>query len=442
MSEPPLSIMAHVDDTEDVAPRNAMLSVAGIPTRKKSPMPVMPPPYFPSRPPARSGRLWGDDSQSLMRQRGLKSFPTDTRHGRISMFCNPGIAVEEGLSVTEPSRQPETRPMPQNQVVAEVKETYAGLMIMESKYIDVDSSQSAQDDLSPKLSKEQWQALIALHRILLHEHHDFSLASQHPSASSALRRLGSKYTIPARVWRHGIHSLLELLHHRLPVDLEHMLTFICGAYSAMALLYETAFNFGDICIECLGGLGCYEFQHGHKVEQMEFLRTERSFPDDWKLRGLSWTGDLFLYRWFKCSTLDDKQRSLERAPVLKDIIHGSVPWPGPCSGRRTTPAIDFDPFDALQSKESADVRDTSRDLLSPFPLLSIIPRKLLGLAVLAAVAVPVVSAEHPGRDLVTMAWAFGIMANVPSVYVLANPPVPPNVVDGPEEIVWKIARGW
>lgn len=114
--------------------------------------------------------------------------------------------------------QPETRPISQEQLVAEVKGIYAGLVMVEAKCIEVDNKQAtlAQADPSgqPKLNNEQWQALIALHRTLLHEHHDFFLASQHPSASPALRRLASKYAMPARMWRHGIHSFLELLRHR------------------------------------------------------------------------------------------------------------------------------------------------------------------------------------------------------------------------------------
>jgi hypothetical protein len=86
---------------------------------------------------------------------------------------------------------------------------------------------------------------------------DFFLASQHPSASPALRRLASKYAMPARMWRHGIHSFLELLRHRLPASLEHMLTFIYLAYSMMALLYETVPAFEETWIECLGDLGRY-----------------------------------------------------------------------------------------------------------------------------------------------------------------------------------------
>ncbi|PTB40374.1 hypothetical protein M441DRAFT_90630 [Trichoderma asperellum CBS 433.97] len=163
----------------------------------------------------------------------------------------------EHPSVSQMIRQPETRPISQEQLVAEVKGIYAGLVMVESKCIEVDNAQSSNKDSPQQLNNEQWQALIALHRTLLHEHHDFFLASQHPSASPALRRLASKYAMPARMWRHGIHSFLELLRHRLPQSLEHMLTFIYIAYSMMALLYETVPVFEDTWIECLGDLGRY-----------------------------------------------------------------------------------------------------------------------------------------------------------------------------------------
>jgi len=156
-------------------------------------------------------------------------------------------------------KQPKTRPISQEQLVAEVKGIYAGLVIVENKCIEVDSAQNTQP-ANPnviKLNNEQWQALIGLHRTLLHEHHDFFLASQHPSASPALRSLASKYAMPTRMWCHGIHSFLELLRHRLPASLEHMLTFIYLAHSMMALLYETVPAFEDTWIECLGDLGRY-----------------------------------------------------------------------------------------------------------------------------------------------------------------------------------------
>ncbi len=167
-------------------------------------------------------------------------------------------------------KQPETRAIRQEQLVAEVKGIYAGLVMVESKCIEVDNNQSSPNnpdkrlnnqhsptDPDKRLNNQQWQAMIALHRTLLQEHHDFFLASQHPSANAALRRLAAKYAMPARMWRHGIHSFLELLRHRLPGSLDHMLTFIYMAYSMMALLYETVPAFEDTWIECLGDLGRY-----------------------------------------------------------------------------------------------------------------------------------------------------------------------------------------
>ncbi|KAA8907426.1 hypothetical protein FN846DRAFT_946959 [Sphaerosporella brunnea] len=157
--------------------------------------------------------------------------------------------------------QPETRPISPEQLIAEVKGIYAGLIMVEAKCCEVDAKQHRAaletEGCQPTLNNEQWQALIALHRTLLHEHHDFFLASQHPSASPSLKKLAQKYHMPARMWRHGIHSFLELLRHRLPHSLEHMLTFIYLAYSMMALLYETVPTFEDTWIECLGDLARY-----------------------------------------------------------------------------------------------------------------------------------------------------------------------------------------
>ncbi|KAH9866590.1 hypothetical protein J1614_008282 [Plenodomus biglobosus] len=155
--------------------------------------------------------------------------------------------------------QPDSRPISQEQLASEVKSIYAGLTMVETKCIHVDRAQAAaaHDNSDTKLASDHWQALIALHRTLLHEHHDFFLASQHPSASPALRRLAAKYSMPARMWKHGIHSFLELLRRRLPESIDYMLAFIYLAYQMMALLYETVPAFEDTWIECLGDLGRY-----------------------------------------------------------------------------------------------------------------------------------------------------------------------------------------
>lgn len=185
-------------------------------------------------------------------------------HALSAILPNRTVPETESRSQSEEYHiilQPEIRPISQEQLVTEIKGMYAGLVMVEAKCIEVVNKQATlvQGDppTQPKLNNEQWQALIALHRTLLHEHHDFFLASQHPSASPALRGLASKYAMPARMWKHGIHSFLELLRHRLPASLEHMLAFIYLAYSMMALLYETVPAFEDTWIECLGDLGRY-----------------------------------------------------------------------------------------------------------------------------------------------------------------------------------------
>ncbi len=87
---------------------------------------------------------------------------------------------------------------------------------------------------------------------LIHEHHDFLLASQHPSASPTLKQLAVKYRMPARLWHHGIHAFLEVLQHRMPESSEQMATFIFIAFSMIALLYDTVSTFKDTWMECLG----------------------------------------------------------------------------------------------------------------------------------------------------------------------------------------------
>ncbi|KAJ4298763.1 hypothetical protein N0V88_003795 [Collariella sp. IMI 366227] len=219
-----------------------------------------------------TGKLWNPDDEAataqprpydksnlaiVQRQRvSTASRPKQRRQSQLHPAPSQSLTVPVLEELVVLIKQPETRSITQEQLVAEVKGIYAGLVMVESKCIEVDTAQSSAASAT-ELTDEQWQALIALHRTLLHEHHDFFLASQHPSAKPALRRLAAKYAMPARMWRHGIHSFLELLRHRLPQSLDHMLSFICLAYSMIALLYETVPAFSDTWIECLGDLGRY-----------------------------------------------------------------------------------------------------------------------------------------------------------------------------------------
>ena len=53
-------------------------------------------------------------------------------------------------------------------------------------------------------------------KTILHEHYDFFLAPQHPSASQALTVLKAVSSTPARMWRHEIHTFLKVLAHACP----------------------------------------------------------------------------------------------------------------------------------------------------------------------------------------------------------------------------------
>ena len=96
-----------------------------------------------------------------LRSKGLIQLPPNGRY--------PGLIL-----------QPDSSPISQDQLFAEVKGIYAGLVMVEAKCINIDAAQAA--DPNSQLGAEQWQALIALHRTLLYEHHDFLMVCCQTSA--------------------------------------------------------------------------------------------------------------------------------------------------------------------------------------------------------------------------------------------------------------------
>ncbi|KAJ5176722.1 DNA/RNA-binding domain E.t1.c1-type [Penicillium canariense] len=190
----------------------------------------------PAQNPANESNDEHDDPNSSLSSQGLISAGSRT----------PGIE--------EMFKQPQTNPITEDQLINEVRMIYAGLVKVEKKCIEIDKKQT---ESQVELSGLQWQAMISLHQTLLYEHHDFFLASQHPSASPVLKRLAEKYAMPARMWRYGIHSFLELLRQKLPKSLDYMLNFIYLAYSMMTLLFESVDAFRETWIECLGDLARY-----------------------------------------------------------------------------------------------------------------------------------------------------------------------------------------
>ncbi|KAL2856260.1 hypothetical protein BJX68DRAFT_205452 [Aspergillus pseudodeflectus] len=155
----------------------------------------------------------------------------------------------------------------EEQLTNNIRSIYAGLLMVEEKCIEYIKIQSQS---KKELSPQQWQKLILVHRYLLQEHHDFLLATQNPVGDPFLKGLAQKYSMPARLWRHGIQALLELLRRRLPSSSEYMLTFIHLAYSMMTLLLETAPAFEESWIECLGDIARYRML----VEEADFREQE------------------------------------------------------------------------------------------------------------------------------------------------------------------------
>lgn len=143
----------------------------------------------------------------------------------------------------------------QEELFVKSKTIYARLSRLEMEC----NAQQQRVSASPydSLSSEQWQALIALHRTLLHEHYDFFLTAYHPSAGAALAKISERYSMPARMWRHGIQAFLDVLQAKLPSSEQHMLTFMELSYEVLAVAYATIPAHEDTWIECLGDLGRY-----------------------------------------------------------------------------------------------------------------------------------------------------------------------------------------
>lgn len=200
----------------------------------------------------KNGFLYDDQHSSAHKSGNESNYEYNSAHSRDSLNePSPGSQYPD---IPEMFKQPETNPMTEVQLVNGVHRIYTGLVMVEKKCIEVDKQYT---ESKAKLSGNQWQTMISLHRTLLYKHHDFFRASQHPSASSVLQSLAGKYEMPARMWRYGIHSFLDLLRQNLPDSLEHMLNFIYLAYSMVTLLLERVMVFRETWLECLGDLARY-----------------------------------------------------------------------------------------------------------------------------------------------------------------------------------------
>lgn len=232
--------------------------------------------------------------QGLMQQIRVTKPSSVTENQPSTGLCQSDPQVSETRAKLEylQIKEPPSRKISQDQLAAEVKGIYDGLAMVEQKCVNYDRALAQAIRNTPKgdlhrLANDQWRALIALHRTLLHEHHDFFLASQHPSASQSLRELAERNSMAARMWKHAIHSFLEVLRHHLPHSLDYMVAFIYIAYQMVALLLETVPSFKTTWIECLGDLARY---------RMAIEDDDRENREVWTAVARSWYSKAADYR--------------------------------------------------------------------------------------------------------------------------------------------------
>ena len=161
----------------------------------------------------------------------------------------------------------EAYPITEEQLSGEVHAIYAGVEMVEKKCIELYEQYGKSQN---QFSSGQWQALVALSQTLLQEHHDFYIASQHPSANQEVHQVAEKLSMPKRLWQHGIFYLLDMMRRRLPDSREHMVAFIHLAYSMLTLLLESVPKFEEMWTECLGSLARFQMaMEGVDVHERE-----------------------------------------------------------------------------------------------------------------------------------------------------------------------------
>ncbi|OAA40060.1 hypothetical protein NOR_06054 [Metarhizium rileyi] len=268
---------------------------------------------------------------------------------------------------TELVPQPLTRKITSEELYVEVVGIYRGVVGVEKSCIELCAVAKANE-----IRFKHYRGLIKIHRAALHDHHDFLLATQHPAASPALRSLPAEHRIPARLWRHGIHTLLEVFRCKLPHSKEFMLEFAHDAYLMVALLYETIPLFRDTWSECLGDLGRYRMA----------LETDTEDRNVWADVARGWyskTSDKLP----TVGRLHHHLAILARPNALKQLFYYAkslcvpIPFHSTKDSVKTLfePLLDMEPDATLEGVELVDAAfvrvhavlftDTHKDLLEP-----------------------------------------------------------------------------
>ncbi|RAO71504.1 uncharacterized protein BHQ10_007516 [Talaromyces amestolkiae] len=185
---------------------------------------------------------------------------TETRSRTVALSLQQMPNLSSVAQLFEPASggiclQPNTPPITKEQLDHELTAIYDALFVVERKCIEIVKQQNENPD---KFTPLQLQVLAALFRMVLYKFVDFFLVSNHPAASDAQKGLAKAYSMPVRMWRHGIQPFLDLLRKELPLSRNYLLAFLYMAYAIMTLLLESVPQFEETWIELLGDLARYK----------------------------------------------------------------------------------------------------------------------------------------------------------------------------------------
>lgn len=217
-----------------------------------------------------------------------------------------------------------------------------------------------------------------------------------------------------------------------------MLASICLAHPITALQYGTTSNhmgFNNDEAFVLDPESA-QLQHFRKFGPTVSPPIDKPPPNDWSLLRLLWAEKVLPGDCSRSEPYDEYERRFQHLPLPQG---GNKREARGGSEDEYFRSAEFSSavFNNLQSIAHAYKLTTPEYYLIHSSLLSNIPRRFQWLAVLIWLAIPMVSA-----NVGTMEWAFGILATIPSTYVVANQPGPPIVDHRAEKVVWKLARGW
>ncbi|KFY00398.1 hypothetical protein O988_03327, partial [Pseudogymnoascus sp. VKM F-3808] len=240
-------------------------------------------------------------------------------------------------------------PTSQERVKAEVQRIYIRLLDVEKECKSMhEQAQLGEATAGAPFDKEKYQAALAKHWNLLHEHYNLYLACQQPSATRVVRLEPNRRYMPERLWNHGIYGFLELLG-RSRAPLNDMFAFINNTYSFLSILHDKVPTFQDKWTLGLGSLAWYRMamedsQRNRvvcgKVAREWFLKSANLSPENghpyYYLAKLAYPDLLLQLLYFGKSLAVPTPFTADRESIMTTLFEPTL---NPAAGKRRYSAV-------------------------------------------------------------------------------------------------------